>query len=206
MESQRQSLNDSRPKTLHNHGVHVRIAVCVHESCNRELYYHLFPHMLICLAVTRTSSSIALLFFPSPTPCLFQSPSPSAPSPPPRHAPLHSPCEQSNKITSDPKSRPLSQWLSNYGARRAEMESSHFNQKHVCQSVSVCDSVPAEAIRWSWCLTERQAGRMEEWKRGESSLALASYCQFALSHTVRCTGQFVSSYKMIFGLYSFSCC
>ena len=86
--SLRQSLNDSRPDTPHNQAVRVWVCVCVCvgvcvctgiESCNRELYYHLFPHMLICLYVTSMSFSIALLFSLSPTLCLFQSPLPLCP-------------------------------------------------------------------------------------------------------------------------------
>lgn len=144
--------------------------------------------MLICLAVTCTSSSIALLFFLSPTLCLFQSPLLLCPLLPSASLPRWRGCAPINSVR--PKtSRPLSQWLSNYLPHRGEMEShsSHFNQS-VCVRVSLCQcgfecesviaSVPAEAIRWSWCLRERKAGRMAEWNRREGSLSSTWYRQF----------------------------
>lgn len=62
---------------------------------------------------------------------------------------------------------PLSQQLSNYLTHLGEMQLrychfNHFNQSlgvHVSMSKCVCVSVPVEAIRWSWCLTEEEGDR-----------------------------------------------
>lgn len=63
----RQSPNDSTA-AAHNQGslgICAQVCTCVCARAtgriNRELYYHLFPHMLLCCAVTRTSPPVALL-------------------------------------------------------------------------------------------------------------------------------------------------
>lgn len=135
--------------------------------------------MLICLALTSTSSSIALLFFPLPlcassnhlsfcvcTPLFLLHPS----------LPAWRGCVSINSVRpkkeKKKKSGPLSPRLPNYLARLGDMESrsSHFNQSmcvcmSACLNVFVCvcvsASVPVEAIRWSWCLAERKGQRQD---------------------------------------------
>lgn len=65
----RQSLNGSPPPriikaaTAYARGAGACTCKRATGRINGELYYHLFPHMLLCFVVTHTSPSLALPFF-----------------------------------------------------------------------------------------------------------------------------------------------
>lgn len=133
--------------------------------------------MLICLAVTRMSSSIALLFFLSPTLCLFQSPLLLCPllasALLPALGGLHA-----NKYCLNHGGNKYIKSHSNYldHSRKMESFSSHFNQS-VCVRVSLCQRVGmcAQYLQrplggaGAWL---RERGKMDSWMERKGELTV----------------------------------
>lgn len=133
--------------------------------------------MLICLALTSTSSSIALLFFPLPlctssnhlsfcvcTPLFLLHPS----------LPAWRGCVPINSVRPKKEKKKKNQGHYLRGFLTTSLVLVTWNRAPailikacVCMSACLCvcvcvsASVPVEAIRWSWCLAERKGQRQD---------------------------------------------